>query len=335
MRRSFLTLEVGAVRCALFAACLVLPRSLLAQPEPLESRYQRGVALRAERRDADALAVFRAIYAETQTPRALAQVALAEAALGEWIDAETHLAEATFAVEDAWIRRNRAALEDTRRTIREHLGDLDVRSVAAGAELWLHGHAVATLPMARPVRVVAGTVSFEVRAAGYATVTRTVTVAPGALVRETVELSPAASVREAPPSNVLFVQPTLAGTSLDTRGGATQRTLGWGAGAGAGVFLVGGTVAYLVGLGDVSRYDTECPPPGTPGASGECVGLLGEIKTLEAIAVAGFVGGGVLAAASAVLLLTAPSGRGARTAGRGVSCGRGPGDVGVTCETVF
>ena len=102
--------EVGAVRCALFAACLVLPRSLLAQPEPLESRYQRGVALRAERRDADALAVFRAIYAETRAPRALAQVALAEAALGEWIDAETHLAEATCAVEDAWIRRNRAAL---------------------------------------------------------------------------------------------------------------------------------------------------------------------------------------------------------------------------------
>lgn len=332
--RALPALAVRVIRGALLAACLVLPRGALAQRDPLEARYQRGVALRAERRDADALAVFRAIYDETRAPRALAQVALAEAALGEWVAAEAHLDAALAGAGDSWIRRNRAALEDTRRTIGEHLGDLDVRSATAGATLWIQGREVAALPLARPVRVVAGTVTFEVRAAGRIPVTRVVTVNGGGLVREAVELSSVVAVRETGSAEAAPA-PTVVGGPTDAPRGTTQRTFGWVTGAGAGVFLVGATVAYVVGLGDVSRYDGECPPPGTQGISGACTDLLGEIRMLEAVAITGFIGSGALAVTAAALLLTAPPGRGRRAEGRRLSCGRGPGDVGVACRVAF
>lgn len=67
-------------------------------------------------------------------------------------------------------------------------------------------------------------------------------------------------------------------------------------------------------------------PPGL-----DCEGPYGTATTMQTVSVVGFVGGGLFAAAGAVLLVTAPR----RAEGIALRCGFGPGDVGVSCTGVF
>ncbi len=336
MKSSPCRLACAAVVCV---ATALTSGEALAQRDALEARYDQGVALREQHRDADAVALYRALYDETHAPRALAQMALAEAALGQWTDAEEHLTQALSASGDAWMQRHRAALEGAQRTIREHLGTLDVVCSTPGAELWIQGRRVSALPLARPVRVVAGTVAFEVRAPERVTVMRVATVTANGFARETVDLVAAApAVAAAPtptqtPAVAAAPRPITAPTA-PPRSGGLQRTLGIAAAAGAGVFLIGGAVAYVVGLGQTDDFNATCPPPDSPGLSTECSNLASSVHTMEALAVTGFVGGGLLAAGATVLLLTSPSRQSERGASA-LACGRGPGDVGVSCRLTF
>jgi hypothetical protein len=313
-----------------FASVVLAPLPSIAQQEPLEARYAQGVTLREQHRDAEALALFSSLHTETRAPRALAQMALAEAALGRWVEAEAHLGDALGSAADPWVQRNRAALDGTLRTVRGHLGSLEVITPIAGAEVWIQGRRVAALPMTQPARVIAGTVAFEVRAPGHLTMTRVATVTPDGLARESVEL--AATPAPGAPSSSTAPAPPESATPEVTRPRSTQRTLGWVAAASAGAFLVGGAVVYGIGLGQVSEYDNACPPPNAPDLSADCASRVSSVAMMEALAITGFVGGGVLAAASAALLLTAPSSRAART---GLACGQGPGEVGVSCRIAF
>ena len=63
----------------------------------------------------------------------------------------------------------------------------------------------------------------------------------------------------------------------------------------------------------------------------DCAGPYGTATTMQTVSVVGFVGGGLFAAAGAVLLVTAPR----RAEGIALRCGVGPGDVGVSCAGVF
>ena len=94
---------------ALLAACLAAPLSApraFAQDAPEDPREVEGRSLRAQGRDAEALALFRDAYGRTGSMRTLARLALAEAALGRWSDAEAHLVEA-LASSDPWVSANR------------------------------------------------------------------------------------------------------------------------------------------------------------------------------------------------------------------------------------
>lgn len=90
-----------------------------AQPAPpptaqTDAWMEEGIRLRAERRDAEALAVFRRAWEAARSPEARAQMALAEQALGLWIDAERDLLAALAAADHPWIARNRGALDAPR-----------------------------------------------------------------------------------------------------------------------------------------------------------------------------------------------------------------------------
>lgn len=308
-----------------------------AQRDPHEPRYEQGIALRSSHRDAEALALFRVLYDETHAPRALAQIALAEAALGEWVDAEAHLTMA-LAVSDSWVQRNRAVLDATQGTIQAHLGRLEVRSVTPGAALWIQNRRVASLPMAQPARVPVGTVTFEVRATGYVTAMRVATIVSNGFARESVDLAPETAPQPAtvatPPPPARLVQPAPRASDVPAAPSSLTRTLGWTSAATAGAFLVGGSIAYVVGLNQVDSYNETCPPPDTPSLSPDCQGRVSSVQTMQALAITGFVGGGVLAAASAVLFLVAPS-RAAERGAAALACRRGPGDLGVTCGVTF
>src|SRR5688572_26126191 len=93
-----------------------------ARADDVESLIQRGIDLRRRGQDAEALESFRAANERRPTPRAMAQIGLAEQALGRWIDADLHLGEALSAGDDPWIVKNRGALEGARALVEKHLG---------------------------------------------------------------------------------------------------------------------------------------------------------------------------------------------------------------------
>ena len=103
-----------------------------------------------------------------------------------------------------------------------------------------------------------------------------------------------------------------------------------------GVGITLGVVGLVLRNGDASAFEErgcrlarEGDSIATSPAGADCEGLYGSGNTMQALSVAGFVAGGVFAAAGAVLLLTAPSSRGRE--GLSLRCGMGPGDVGIAC----
>ena len=183
--------------CRLALALTLAAGGAWAQGAPVEAEHQRGMALFREHRDGEAREVFRALVERTHEPRALARLAATEAALGEWVDAEAHLREALAAEGDPWVRANRTGadggLEGDLRRYASHLGRVEVRCETPGAEVWVGGTRVATLPMTEALRVAAGSVTFEVRAPGHVTEQRHEDVPGGSLMRVTVTLTPTRS----------------------------------------------------------------------------------------------------------------------------------------------
>src|SRR5262249_14834291 len=133
-------------RLAAVAASLLSFATAGEEPAPgWEALVEQGVQARREGRDADALERFQAAYALSQAPRALAQIGLAEQALGRWVDAELHLTAALAADGDSWIDQHRTSLSEALRFVGEHLATLDVVG-PPGAEVRVDGRVVGTLP---------------------------------------------------------------------------------------------------------------------------------------------------------------------------------------------
>ena len=282
-----------------------------AHAEDAESIIAHGVELREQGHDDQALVEFRRAFAMTPTPRGRAQIALAEQALGLWVAAEIDLLEATSAP-DPWIARNRTALTQSLAVIQQHLGSLEIRGGSAGAEVFVDGASVGTLPMASGRRVEAGTRNVEVRAKGYYTASRVVTVPPAGIARETIELRPqlgaesGASTTEraiaaAPPRDA---EPK--GTSN------VQRNLGWvvlGAGA---ALVITGVVGQLLRQSAISAYnaDRSCPGLGSATQPPGCTGNVSAASTWQTVSIVGFAAGGALSVSGLILVVTAPSRRG-------------------------
>lgn len=188
-----------ALDLALVVALAAAPA--VAQPADAPTLLREGFAARRAHRDADALRAFAAAWALSPVPSTLAQVALAEQALGRWVDAERHLREA-LAADDPWVVRNRTVLRDALAVVDGHLGSLAVEGGPDGAAVRVDDHPVGTLPLAAPLRVPAGTVVLRVDAPGHHPVERRLTVAPRASLREEVAL-----VAEAPPPPPPVVAP--------------------------------------------------------------------------------------------------------------------------------
>jgi hypothetical protein len=161
--------------------------SAQADPSESDAALAHGVALRRERKDAEALSEFRRAYSLEPTPRALAQIALAEAALERWVTAENDLLRA-LAGSDAWIERQRSALRVALEEVQSHLGTLELTS-RDGAEVWIDGEFAARLPVAT-IRARAGHLVIEVRAAGFLTARREIALAPSTTARESIVLEP-------------------------------------------------------------------------------------------------------------------------------------------------
>ncbi len=77
-------------RAPIAAALAIMALSLPAAADESDL-VERGIELRIQHRDDEALALFRRAYEATPKPRTRAQIGLAEQALGSWVSAEVDL----------------------------------------------------------------------------------------------------------------------------------------------------------------------------------------------------------------------------------------------------
>lgn len=328
---------------AMSIAVVLMSSVLHAQTPEVEQLLRHGIELRQQGSNEAALAEFRRANQLAHTPRTLAQVALAEQALGRWVEAETHLREALRGANDPWIVRNRAALDGAMGVIAQHVGMLMVRSDVEGAALWIGGRRAGALPLVTPLRVDAGEVEVSVRW-GERQASQRVHVNAGEVSNVVLRVAGGAAGRSSS-TNVGVAGAGAPGpteASPPSRPGSTNRALGW-------VALVGGVIGLGVGVGGVLYRDDgarayngntvlgsgRCPGSGIAEVQQpfDCQTWLDQEHAGNIMQWAGLAGGGVLSLVGIILLATAPSG--APRSSALLQCGAGPGDVGVACGGRF
>jgi|GEM_PF-1246511 len=166
-----------------------------AQQPSADALVEQGIARREAGDDQGALALFQQAYATSPSARATAQLGLCEQALGQWVEASSHLQAALAATDDRWIRRNRRSLEEAFRAVSEQVGTLEIVGGVPGAVVRLGGRTVGTLPMSGPVTVIVGRGALEVVADGFLPFTAEIAVRGGELTRQTIELEPVPAQR--------------------------------------------------------------------------------------------------------------------------------------------
>lgn len=246
-------------------------------------------------------------------------MALAEQALGHFVEAEAHLLEALAATDDEWITRRRPDLQVALEAIQHRLGYLELRGGVDGAEVRIDGRSVGRLPMEAPLRLVTGGYRVEVVARGYYPLARIVTIVSDATTRELLAMTP---LPEAPPSTEVSGSPvrTDATDSARRRRHAIGGSL-LGVGVGA---LAASLASYLVREDRAQSYNSDACLAGG-GTRGENCGDLYDEAIRAGRASYAMLGVGVAAAGVGTwLLVTGPRRHDAPRA-TSLACGLGAG----------
>jgi hypothetical protein len=293
-------------------------RSSAAEPESTDDRLiADGVSLRKAGKDAAALALFEIAYAQHPSARAVAQMALAHQALGQWREAERGLVEAMRSSDDAWVARERVYLEEGLAAVRAHLAWLDVDSNLAAAEIWIGGEHVATLPLSSPLRVTAGTVIVEARAPGHPPFQRTMSIDGGTTAHATFALLVDSHASVA-----------------DERSSGSMRTAGWITLSISGGLLLAGIAGEVTREREAQIYDddSQCGPSAGQSRNARC-GTNRDIgSAAETLGIAALAGAGVGFAIAAGLLHGGSAKPSARVTARG---GCGVTGSGLGCSGTF
>lgn len=271
-----------------------------AQPSTApEALIQRGIELRRQGKDFEAFEYFKKAHDLAPTPRAKAQLGLVEQALSRWTDAEVHLEAALQARRDPWIQRNQAILEQSLRTVRAHVGLLDVQGAPEGAELTINGKPAGRLPLAAPVRVGEGYAEVELGAPGHVTAKRTVTVRGGHTVPLFIKLDPepvpAAPPPAEPPAPAAALHPEGMVEPVGPRSGPRTAILGAGA---AGVLGIAAGIWMGVRVQSLERQTERAYAAGDDHGASELEQRGRRTETLQWI---GYGTGATALAASALL----------------------------------
>jgi len=226
-----------------------------ASAEDVERLLRAGVKLRQQGRDREALATFQRAGDIQRLPRVVAQIGLAEQALGLWPAAAEHVEEALAATDDEWIRKNRRALERAFENIKAQVGRLEVWGSPDGAEVLVDGRSLGRLPDVKPLWVGVDPVRVTVRADGFTKVVRTVAVPAGDLRREHFRLrslslaAPAtASAADAGPAVGVRRRPVMEAPTQDRDAESAPVTRRWWFWTAIAVVVVGAGVAAGVAL---------------------------------------------------------------------------------------
>jgi hypothetical protein len=291
-------------RCAVAIAFTGFSISAFAQeadspipPSDPEAMTRRGIQLRREMRDAEALAEFRDAYAREPTPRRLAEIAFSEQALGQWVEAEQDLLATTRDSNDPWVAENLTTLRATLDEVARHLATVSVSANVDGAVLQVNGALAGPLP--RVARVVAGRAILDAEAPGFERARHAIDLAAGAFARERLDLVPVLQAPSEAPPHPRVVPPTPSP--------ARPSPWSWITAGGAAGLVVAGVAAMVVRDEHVSAYndDAKCPVGQKDAVCG------GDRSTAEAatvVATGSFSAAAALGLSSALLFLTGRSG---------------------------
>jgi hypothetical protein len=180
--------------------------------EDPEELIREGVKLRRRGDNARAEGYFLRAYQLAATPRTAAQLGLAELALGEFLEAETHLSLALGA-RDAWVSEHKQALEDGRASARKHLVRVELAPLPSETTVAYAGAPATTVPADGVIFLAAGkpaTLRFEAPAHKGTTVQ--VEGAEGETRHVTLDMPPL----EAPPPPVARAPEPASGGGSET-----------------------------------------------------------------------------------------------------------------------
>jgi hypothetical protein len=348
---------VGAVAAVI--AAWPTPHVQAAEPGDVEELIRQGVELRLAKKDQLSLPLFQKAYHLAPTPRTAAQLGLVEMALGYRIEAERHLSEAVSSPRDIWVGKNRVTLEQSLARVRAAIGEVMVSGTPEGAEVTVNGNDVGQLPLKMAIRVGEGPTSIEVRARGYKTFTRPLTILGGRREEVSVALVPLVA-RPAPPlepplppvlvpaRTATAERPDVASsreTSTDRSGSA--RLAAWATAAGTVVAAGFGTFEALTWKTKSSQFDNQigrlpdnpmvidfnCAEQAPHRGGRGCQDIYDSMQRAKTLTIVGFAIAGVLATGSIVLFSVSAATPEPAT-NVTVSCGLLPAP-GAACRAVY
>ncbi len=293
----------------------------------VNAAVKRGIELRREGKDEEALEVFRDALAHAPTSnRIRVQLATALQALGRWQEAQRYLREAIQHREDPYIARHYAELSQALDYVSDRLGTIEIRGTPPGADVFLSGRHIGALPL-EPQVVPTGSYVLEVRLDGYYPAVRALTVSARGFHRERLELLPLAVAAAPSPLPARAAAP-----SHDTRASTPSNRWVWalaGTGAASGVAAI---VALILRERYASRWNSDDCLAGQRTRGDNCASDLDHGRTAGQVAiVSATAAGALLGSAATVAWLTAESDDGAARAPSGCFAWAG----GMSCATSF
>lgn len=323
----------------LFVLCCA--RASAAFADQSDNLIQHGLELRRAGDDEGALPIFERAYELHATSRAAAQLGLCEMALGRFAEADGHLTEALRSA-DPWVTRNRAALQDADAEAKKKVGRLEVLGEPRGAQVMVNGRIAGTLPLAGPVRLTAGNADVEVRAPGFATMTRSFVLAGGQFQSAVFNLVASNSSEDqglstgARPRSLVPANGSESGRESTGSMRSRWKWISWGgalAASGVGIY---GVIRHASKLND---FNAHCGFVGDRATStgdslndDQCADLASSYRTGRTFAIVGLASSGLLALTGLALYLTEPSGSGREAS---FTCSTFAHAYGATCRYTF
>ncbi|MBI5517553.1 MAG: hypothetical protein HY909_27530 [Deltaproteobacteria bacterium] len=326
-----------------------------ADPSQARGEFQRGQGALGGGRFAEARRAFEQAYHLCHQGEYLERLAVAEQALGLWVESNTHF---TQAIEDTTMRQRRTELEGERARVRQHLARILLTGEGPTSRVTINEHQEGTWPMTTPVWVPAGSVVVVLRTEGYLDWRRELNLRGGELSQEPVVLvqrpqavaptpdipstaepppepgtripaNPAADASGVPRTTLPPQPPAMPPTS-----NRTLRLLGLTSAGLAVVSLGAGVVGALVlGSREADYFNNDSCRPHTAGLCDVLYNSYANSGMAE-LANIGFVASGAFGVAATVLLL-ASRGSVRSTTQVGLACGAGPGELGLACGGRF
>jgi len=310
--------------------------------ESADQLIRKGLEMRKRGDDLGALPLFEQAYKLSPTPRAAAQRAFCAQALGRWTQVESDLTEALKSPDDAWVKKNRGAIDESLREAKMKVAVIEVVGEPPGADVLVNGKVVGQLPLARPLRIEAGEIDVELRAEGHRPSLKSLHVVGGQYqriaVRADLDAAPSAAPAPASPPapgapnvSVYVQQPTpppgatLTARPAEPASGSGWRSapkwISWGLGA---VALGVGAYEYTQYRNHLGDFDGDCafdPNTGAPyslnpkvRSDGSCEGLANDYRSARTLTIVGFAGAGALAITGLVFFIVEPRSGDGRTA---------------------